>query len=100
MLGEVNNDESGERCPPANANDVFFRAKMESRIAEYLDDPRCAVAEPKRALCNLCKQWIKLRDDQQYSLVNWHKHIERCEKHLQYVYALASCDCALTLYVV
>lgn len=47
---------------------------------ELSRDERCEQHEPHRVLCKLCKQWIKLRDEQPYVLYNWHKHITSCQR--------------------
>ncbi|KAL5476734.1 hypothetical protein ACEPAI_2920 [Sanghuangporus weigelae] len=50
------------------------------RRALLLNDPRVTAVEAHRVLCDICNQWIKLRDGKDYVPYNWFKHKRKCEK--------------------
>ena len=45
-----------------------------------VSDKSALAVEPHRVLCDICKQWIKLRDEKPYIPFNWVKHKSKCEK--------------------
>ena len=64
--------------PPPDEKTTRFTTEERRQI--LLKDPRVAVTEPHRALCALCQQWIKLKEDKAYIGHNFFKHADRCER--------------------
>lgn len=74
----------------ASVNKISAVDATKGRLQTLHNDKRIKEVEPRRVLCGLCDEWIKLRVHREYDTYNWSTHVATCAQRQPCVFLIGS----------